>query len=364
MLSDSIFKQLTKSSPLQKCLVEAAWPNLSTESKLAIIDAVSTPLRATPHFLVDLAQADSAEIIRYWATVSAYFERPPDNDLAKRVFANRTVAPEQIRRTERLDSDQSDLVRAAGAPTGMVAVGTSLIEQPQLTRLVQIRKASHPSTDSFADFVEAGIKAQIPVHEIRECIEEYFAREDVFSELQELHVDGFGEFSKTKGWEHLWSIAATAPLPIGYRIATQGAVTAKYWNLKFEVVEGLPSALLAQCIYRDEEIFEKLRDAVRNSPAKFDPDVVKKVESFDKMRAEFGIPSDEDREKARLEHLPSRTEAIFKVVVSIDNGVKHLTENLQQPNETIDQNRKLLEGLRTLAWVIVVLLAIVIWRQH
>src|ERR1700691_4533845 len=143
MLSDSVLKQLTKSSPLQQRLVEAAWPNLTNESKLHIIDAASGPakLRAIPYFLIDLAQNDSAEIIRYWATVSAYFERPPSNELAQRVFKDRVIDPAQTRRTARLDSDPSELVRAAGAPTGIVSLGKSLIEKPQLSRLVQIRKA-------------------------------------------------------------------------------------------------------------------------------------------------------------------------------------------------------------------------------
>jgi hypothetical protein len=366
MLSDAVFKQLTKSSPLQQRLVEAAWTNLTTESKLAIIDAASGPskLRATPYFLIDLAQADSAEIIRYWATVSAYFERPPSNELAKRVFADRVIEPAQVGRTARLDSDPSELVRAAGVSTGIVSLTTSLIEQPQLTRLVQIRKASSPSTDSFADFVEAAIKAQVADQEVCECIDEYFAREDVFSELQELHPDGYGEYSKTNGWEHLWSIAAKASLPIAFRIATRGAVSGKFWKLKLEVIEALSTDLLTHCVYRDEDVFEELRETVRKSPDKFDPKVVKQVKSFDEMRVDFGVRSDEDREKARLQSMPSHADAIFETVRSVDDGIKQLAENLQQPHATLDQNHKLLEGLRTVGWLIVVLLAIVIWRQH
>jgi hypothetical protein len=366
MLSDSVFRQLTKSSPLQRRLVEAAWPNLTTESKLAIIDAACGPdkLRATPYFLVDLAQNDSAEIIRYWATVSAYFERPPSNELAARFYQDRVIDPAQERRTARFDSDPSELVQAAGAWTGIVSIEKSLIEHPQLTRLVQLRKASSPSTDSFADFVEAAIAAKLPDREVCECIEEYFAREDVFSELRELHPDGYGEFSKGKGWEHLWSIAATAPLTVAYRIAAQGAVAGKFWKLKLEAIEALPADLVAHCVHRDEGIFEELREAVRKCPDKFDPKVVKKVKSHDEMRADFGVISDEDREEARLQSMPSRTDAIFQTVRSMDGGIKQLAESLQQPNEASVQNRKLLEGLRTVGWIVIALLAILVWRQH
>jgi hypothetical protein len=365
MLSDSVFKQLTKSSPLQQRLVAAAWPNLTTESKLAIIDAASgqTKLRATPYFLVDLAQNDSAEIIRYWATVSAYFERPPDNEIARLVLKDRVIDPAQTQRTARLDSDPSELVRAGGVSTGIVSTGKSLIKQPQLSRLVQIRKATSPSTDSFADFVEAAIAAKVPDREICECIDEYFAREDVFSELQELHPDGYGEYSKGKGWEHLWTISATAALPIGYLIATRGAVAGRFWKLKREMIQALPADLLVHCLYRDEEVFEEIRKIVREDSDKFDPKVVKQVKGFDEVRAEYGIRSDEDREEARLLSLPP-TEAIFQATRSIDDRIKQLVENLEQPNGAIDKNRKLLEGLRTAGWLIVALLVVLVLRQH
>jgi hypothetical protein len=207
-------------------------------------------------------------------------------------------------------------------------------------------------------------QAQVPDQEVCECIDEYFAREDVFLELQELHPDGYGEYSKTEGWEHLWSIAAKASLPIAYRIANRGALSGRFWKLKLEVIEALSADLLTHCVHRNEEVFEELRETVRKSPDKFDPNVVKQVKSYDQMRADFGVRSNEDREKARLQSMPSRTDAIFETVRSVDDGIKQLAENLQQPNATVDQNRKLLEGLGTLGWVIAVLLAIVIWRQH
>jgi hypothetical protein len=59
-----------------------------------------------------------------------------------------------------------------------------------------------------------------------------------------LHPDGYGEFSKGKGWEHLWSVAATAPLPIAHRIATKGAVAGKFWKLKLKLEAFLRSSKL------------------------------------------------------------------------------------------------------------------------
>ncbi len=146
MLSDSVFQEFAKRTPPQRRLIEAAWPALSTESKLAVIEAAIGPGygAATPDYIVDLAQADSAEIVRYWASLHTYFRRPPKNQLDALVLG-RKITPEEAARTERLEADPSELVRAAGISGG-------LFGPSQLTRLVAIRKANSPSTDGFAKF--------------------------------------------------------------------------------------------------------------------------------------------------------------------------------------------------------------------
>lgn len=364
MLPDSVFRELVKRTPLQKSLVEAAWPVLSTESKLAVIDAAIGPAysAATPDYLIDLAQADSAEIVRYWASLHFYFKRPPQNQLAAQVLGGE-ITPEEAARTQRLEADPSELVRTAGNSGGILGL-SKLLEKPQLTRLVTIRKASSPGTLSFAEFVEKAIAADVSTAHICECIEEYFAREDVFAELQERHPDGYGEYSKGKGWEQLWGTAAKADPEIGYRIVERAAVSGGFWHLKQEMIEALPADLLATCMWRREDIFERLRANVRSTPDKYGGDVVKSVKQFDEMRADFGTPRKEESEKRRLENMHSRTDAVFESVQSLHESVNALKDWAERATADAANNRKLLEGVKAVGWLVAILLGLVLWLKH
>ena len=58
MLPDSILRELLKATALQQRLLEAAWPDLSVESKLKLLAS----LQYTPAYLADMALSDAAEI--------------------------------------------------------------------------------------------------------------------------------------------------------------------------------------------------------------------------------------------------------------------------------------------------------------
>jgi hypothetical protein len=364
MLSDSVFGELAKRTPLQRQLIEAAWPTLSAESKLTIIEAAIGPAyrAATPGYLIDLAQADSAEIVRYWASLHYYFKRPPENPLAAQVLGSE-ITQEEAARTQRLEADPSELVRTAGNSGGFLNF-SKIFEMPQLARLVTIRKASHPATKSFAEFVKKAIAVGAPTKDICECIAEYFAREDVFTELNDLHHDGWGEFSKGKGWEQLWELAAKADPMIGRLIVDKAAVAGKFWHLKQEVIEALPPVLLETCTWRREDLFEKVRDSVRSAPDRFDAEIVKAVKSFDEMQAEFGTPTEEESEKQRLEDMHSRTDAVFESVQSLHESVNALKEWAERATLEAAANKKALEGLKGVGWLVAILVGLVLWLKH
>jgi hypothetical protein len=363
MLSESVLRELVKRTPLQRRLIEAAWPSLSTESRLAVIEAATGPGHGavTPGYLVDLAQSDSAEIVRFWASLHAYFRRPPQNEIAAKIIGE--ITPEEAARTQRLEADPSELVRTAGNSGGLLSF-SKLVGMPQLTRLVTIRMTGSPDTHSFAEFVEKAIAAGVSSKDVRECIEEYFAREDVYTELKELHADGWGEFRKEKGWELLWAIAAKADPLIGHGIVDRAAVSGKFWHLKQEAIEALPPNLLQSCLWRREDLFEKVRSNVRATPDKYGEDVVKSVRQFDEMLADFGTPTAEESEKARLENMSSRTEAVFESVQSLQDPLKELKDWAERATEDAANNRKVLEGVRSVGWLVAILLGFVLWFKH
>ena len=122
MLSDQVLIELARNSPLREELITAAWPSLSTESRLEVIDAVVPPRErgssTVPDYLLDLALSDPAPIVRYWAARSYYFRRPvlgPDGKVVPSKIPSLETPPEEYQRTARVEGDRSPLVRAAAS---------------------------------------------------------------------------------------------------------------------------------------------------------------------------------------------------------------------------------------------------------
>lgn len=375
MLSDPVLVELVRESPLQKELLTAAWPSLTVESKLGVISVVAQSQRgSTPDFLLDLAQKDPSEIVRYWATRRKLFNRRSAEDCPAR-FEHLLPTPEDRARVERLDADPSALVRAAGRGHSDWISGLSgLVDRPQLERIVRLRNLDSPDTDGFAGFVERALNAGVPAREIGECMLEYFAREDVFDEMNELHVDGFGELSKEMGWEKLWGLAASAPTPISYVIAHYAALSGKFWEIDQALLHALPDKFKAVVIGRiwESPVLEFVK-TIRANPEKFSKEVVDAAQQHGQIIAEYGIPDEsrhkarESRRKTRLESMPNRTAAIFESVQIVQDSLERLLgspeEATARSNEVLHV-RKLLEGIRLVGWLIVGLLVGLIWSHR
>jgi hypothetical protein len=352
MLSDQVLMELARSSPLRSELLKAAWPALSTESKLQLIDAVSTPAGSphTPQDVGDLALNDPAPIVRYWAARFFYFQRlRVDQDGRYVGFSEPT--PEELRITARADADDCALVQAAAKRSG-VAFG-DLAELPQLARLVELRRASHPTTEGFARFIETAVEKGIPIEQVRDCIWEYFASEDVRHELDDLDEDGFTEFSKTRGYARLWSIAATAPADIARLIANNAGLKGKFWKIELPQLLALPDEVKCVVVRRDEEPAEQLRQAIKSTPDKYSKDLVDAVESHDKIAADPEIRSysEQELEEFRLEDMPNRQHAVFLSVKKLREEVNQLKEAFAEAPKQADLDKTAQQILSRVLWV-------------
>ncbi len=66
MLSDKVLEELIRNTPMSEHLIKEAWPDLSTEGRLQIIQAtVDAHLHTLPTWLSVLAMNDKAPIVRY-----------------------------------------------------------------------------------------------------------------------------------------------------------------------------------------------------------------------------------------------------------------------------------------------------------
>jgi hypothetical protein len=360
VLPDSILREFLKATALQQKLIEAAWPAFSVESKLEVLAS----FEHIPAYLTDMALSDPAEIVRFFGARHHYFRRHMRlGDLE--VPESLKVSSEEIARTEKASSDPSSLVRAAVDTSGIGLIG--LIDQPQLVRLLRIRNMDFPSTGSFAAFVEKAMASNVPNEEVRDCLWEYFAREDVFEEMKELDADGPAQFDKTGGWELLWKIAATAPAGIAAAIANKAPLEGKLWEVSQEALAALPDKIKCSFVFRDETPAAKLRESILAAPEGYSEQVVKSVKNYYEMIADYGRSSKEQRAAANLEKTPNRIDAIFQSIRLVQKTLDAQTadsEELAEKEKQALADRKLLDSIRFVAWIIVGLLAAILWFRR
>ena len=67
MLPDKVFAEFSSNTPESQLMVKLAWPSLSTESKLQLISALQTKNHYTPTWMAELAAADQAPIVQFYA---------------------------------------------------------------------------------------------------------------------------------------------------------------------------------------------------------------------------------------------------------------------------------------------------------
>lgn len=67
MLSEEIFKEFSSNTAESQVMVRLAWPSLSTESKLQLINALQSRSLYTPSWLADLAGSDPTPIVQFYS---------------------------------------------------------------------------------------------------------------------------------------------------------------------------------------------------------------------------------------------------------------------------------------------------------
>lgn len=282
MLSESVLEEFVRPSSLRQTLVEKAWPALSVESKLQIIQAIqnSDALTDSPAWLIDLGLADKEPIVRIWSTRFGHF---PERLNVQQKTVLGEISDADTQRREKALTDPEPLVRV-NVENQVTLLGYSEItELPQQERLWAIRTASHAYFESFIDWVEVALEKNIPPREIVECMQELFNRPGLTAELARTEHDGYSNYQTQKALEKGWELTKTAkpyvqnglaallPLKIGSRI-----------EISAEILAQLPSNVLKTVLLRNEQNpgkeLEKLKTMIHDSPEDFNQGVVKALE--------------------------------------------------------------------------------------
>ena len=280
MLSEDILEELTRSSALQPDLVRLAWPSLSTESKLQLIQALQNGLTiSTPNWLIDLALTDASPIVRFWAARYAYLpESVPENPL---IFS---IAPseEDVARWAVVQADPESLVSACAKCESSTWLPESLIEQPQYLRILAIRRLSRPDFTNFIEWLEKALAAGVADMELQECIHEFFAHPGLKEELElpEAEQDPYGAYSREqaleKGWELTKVAGGRTQRTLAFALPLQ---VGQLGRVKTDLLEGLPGPVIDALLFRtgpkNAGPLSELRERILANPESYPPEAQK-----------------------------------------------------------------------------------------
>lgn len=336
MLSERVFEEMTRDTPFRQHLVEMAWSSLSVEAKLQVIQTVQIEgTRATPAWLTDLALADTAPVVRYWAARHTYFVA----DLNKFSFMGATE--DDVVRHKKATEDSCELVRLCAEKDNTLTYET-LTQRTHLHRLAFIRNLRVASLGPFIRWLIKAVDAGLPDAELRDFTLEFFA---LFRHQRELSRKGYDfiaysasddqddqcmqlgwEITKKAGRELQRALSEGLPLRWGFS------------EMRAEELVQLPAGVIESlllCRTKDSPEVERLADMVRKRPEQFHEDVIVSLKTYDEVMEFTDDLSQEMEADYRLHSMPSQQEAILETVLEL----RHKLDDLRQTVNAVPGSR-------------------------
>ena len=311
MLSENVLEHLTRKTPLREHLISAAWPSLSVESKLQVIDTLigGGGLSVLPDWLIYLAMDDASPIVQYWGLKDAYFKIPKP-DLPK---------DSSMDFYQRASDSQQPLVKSLAAKVGMFDF-KHLTDAPQLSRLALIRNEDSNSFGAFIDWLDEAFENGVPDVELGECCNEFLNLESVKEELgTNFFEDGFDAHTAGKGIEKAWMLMKKAdPYLLSsllYRIPTSLGLK----TIKVETLFDMPVRVLSAYPYwtAPSEEIEQVVELMRSNPERFPDEAIKSLSYVDSG----GFPSDDELEIQKAYSSPARSKVLLDSILKLQNDI-------------------------------------------
>lgn len=279
MLPDDVLEELVRRTPLRQYLIEAAWHDLCTESRLQLLSAVArSEDGCLPAWLSLLGLRDKARIVRYATAQRTHFSRAANQASASNAELLQAQSDEDgafsTQEIVRIaSSDPSKLVVAVAALStaacAPMAGGTSQIE-----RLIFSRTCDAGFFGNFVFWLSAAIDHGTSDDALGECVTEYLARNDVRPALAEIAGNNQVDISDDHCLNDAIALAWTVIKRAGPRVRTQLALVAPtrhgMFRISVEQLCEMPSDVLAVFPRRDdsEEIRAVLK-IMREAPNRF-----------------------------------------------------------------------------------------------
>lgn len=332
MLSESVLDELLRNTPMREYLVRAAWPDLSTESRLQIIQMVNDwPTSWVPEWLSELALSDTAPIVRYWAARLTYFKGPLSENINHPVLgplSGRTDAQKQL--YEKARADSSELVWLCADCDETLSYQT-LATASQFHRLAFLRARSMPSLGEFFEWLRTAIGAGVPDRELAECAQEFVSLPAVRQDLDR-NSDDFADGGEAHyagktikaGWDVARIAGPALQRQLAYALPTRMGLT----TLSAAELATMPAELLTALPWRTDgsEEIAALVALIREHPDRYPESAVKSVDRADNLP----VPSQDERAAARVRQMRDRPRATLEAVIQLGEKVKVLGDQVQQ----------------------------------
>jgi hypothetical protein len=338
MLSDKILEELVRDTPMSEHLVKEAWPDLSTESRLQIIQTSADLHHGyLPTWLSVLAINDGAPIVRYWAARVTHFKKPaPEGGTLPIFLSAATDEEKQLYATAA--ADPSELVRLC-ADRGETLNYRTLNTATQFQRLAFLRGLSTtPGIGAFFEWLNMAIDAGVPDRELGECVQEYLALPRVQKDLTRDPDDfeeGMDAYSAGKDIEPAWRAVKKAGEIVQGQLAYVLPTRMGLWTIKADELAQMPEKVLTVLTWRSDGSREiaAVIALMHEHPERFPEDAIKSLN-----RASGNLTGN-DLINTRARHALDRSQATIDAVIRLDEKVTALSEQIQT-TQTEAPNRK------------------------
>jgi hypothetical protein len=328
MLSERVLDEMSRRSVLTEELVKAAWPDLSLEAKLQVIDAHHAQFSpSTPNWLTDLALDDKSPVVQYMALRFAYLRRP----VPEGVEIPFPPSVEDIALYRRAHAIEHPLPRAALEDIPVFGGDEMLLKCTQLERLALMRNKNLLALSSLADFLAKALD-KLDDRELAAVAHEYFLRPDTQAELKRgrwgFH-EGESAYYAGEGLQKAWEVLRKAGPALTNVMVTHLPTTLGMTTIEAKDLATMPPRvleLLAHNVSGSKEIAE-LHAMMTEQPSRFHK---KAVEALETAR-EYGGRYDADeiqRERRLASALTDRV--TLEAVLELQQQVTKLAEQMQE----------------------------------
>lgn len=359
MLHEQVLEELTRKTQLQEHLVKMAWPDISTESKLAIIQSTqNSAMKSTPSWLLRIAMEDKATVVRLWAAKHGYFEKPYKDGQLR---FGEPPSEEDIALREKGLNDVEPLVRACVDMPSSLMGYDELTNMPQLDRLLSIRNNNFDRFDeAFINWIAKAFDAGISDSELRDCVDEYFMTPGVSTSLTEeesgdIFMDMGMKNGMEKGWELAKRVTPVLQLTLASRLPLR---VGRFSKITAEEMAEWPSKIQDCLIYRTpnestDELW-KFRRMIEEHPEKFVEEVVKSLEQFRELNWD-----EETIRRDRVASRPDSNKAILDEIHLLMNKVAPDEDSVTGKPSAMDEKISNIYG--KVGTIHVIAIAVVVW---